>query len=100
MKNNNYLLYLLSVMGFFACAPQLTMEGAHVKLVESTTDVASCQGIGNAEGQGNSKDNAEIAIRNHAGTMNADIVVVKETIENGEQVKVTGKAFAKCANAQ
>lgn len=75
-----------------ACGPKLTMEGAGVKVAEGIGDCKAIQGV---EATAGSKEAAEIDLRNQAGAMGGNGVVVEETTENEGQVRLKGKAI-KC----
>ena len=98
MKNRTLLVLALGMLTV-ACGPALTMEGARVKVAPGAADVTNCQNISNVDALAGDKEAAEIMLRNKAGTLNADNVVVTETVENGGQVKLVGKAYS-CAAAQ
>lgn len=75
-----------------ACGPALTMEGARVKILPEAP-VNTCNAISQVQGDGASHDKAEVMLRNHAGEMNANAVVVTENVDNGGQVRLIGKAY-------
>jgi len=98
---NKIMPLFVVVVGFLlgACGPKLSLEGARVKLLAPTDELGSCQPISNVDGSGGSKEGAEVAIRNKAGKMNADRVVVSDTLEASGKVKLVGKAYS-CSAAQ
>lgn len=98
MKMIRSLAVLALGLSSLACAPALTMEGARVK-VAPDTDIANCQGISSVDALAGSREEAEVLLRNKAGTMNADAVVITEAIENAGQVKLMGKAYSCSAAA-
>ena len=85
-------------MALLGCGPSLTLEGARAKVAPADA-VARCSPISSVEGTGGSLEKAEIDLRNKAGTMNADRVVITDTAEAGGSVRLTGKAYG-CASAQ
>jgi hypothetical protein len=98
MKKTITLLACVSGFALVGCGPSLTLEGARAQIAQKEA-VVSCQPISNVDGAGGSKEKAEIALRNKAGTMNADRVVVTDTAEAGGQVRVTGEAYSCSAAA-
>ena len=68
------------------------MNGARVKIA-STTSATECQAINDVDGEGASQADAEVVLRNAAGTFNANTVVVSETTLNGSRVRLHGQAF-------
>ena len=87
------LSWIVGLLGLAtACAPSLTMRGARVKIV-STTSATECQAINDVDAEGESQADAEVALRNAAGAFNAHTVVVSETTLNGSRVRLHGQAF-------
>jgi hypothetical protein len=80
--------------GLIACGPKLTFEGSRVKLLTLKDEIGNCQPISNVDGVGGSQEKAEISIRNRAGTMNADRVVITDALESSGRVKLVGKAYS------
>ena len=68
------------------------MHGARVKIV-STTSATECQAINDVDAEGDSQADAEVILRNAAGHLNANTVVVSETTLNGSRVRLHGQAF-------
>lgn len=84
---------LFLALASVACGPSLTMQGASVQ-VASADSIVNCQPIGGVEATAGSQEKAEIMLRNKAGTMNADMIVVSDTVENAGQVMLKGKAYS------
>ncbi len=84
------------IVGLFvlatACAPNLTMRGARVRIA-SATSATECQAINDVDADGKSQADAEVILRNAAGEFNANTVVVSETTVNGNRVHLHGQAF-------
>ena len=78
---------------FCACAPSLTMEGTRVKVLPSPEAATACEPISAVEVTEGGKDAAEIALRNKAGAMNANAVLIAETVEAQGKVKLIARAF-------
>jgi hypothetical protein len=89
---------LAGICLLIGCAPSLTLEGTRAQ-VAPESDVAACRPISSVQGSGDSKAEAEIALRNQAGQMNADRVVIGELLEADGRVKLSGKAYS-CSSAQ
>lgn len=68
------------------------MEGAGVRIADNAGGM-DCKPISNIEAEAGSKEKAEILLRNKAGEMNANTVWVTDTLENGGQVRLKGKAI-------
>jgi hypothetical protein len=79
-------------LGCVACGPSLTMAGAGVK-IGSADSVANCQVMGAVEATAGNQERAETMIRNNAGKLNAEVVVITDTTENGGKVRLEGKAY-------
>ncbi|MBN1960068.1 MAG: hypothetical protein JW841_03915 [Deltaproteobacteria bacterium] len=94
MKKISSILFLAASVFLFACGPKLSLEGSRVKLLDSADELSSCQPISNVDATAASKEKAEIIIRNKAGTMNADRVVIKETLEADGKVKLLGESYS------
>ena len=69
------------------------MRGARVKVAATAPIGLECMPISNVDAEADSKDAAEILLRDRAGAMNATHVVVSETVQNAGQVKLIGKAL-------
>ncbi len=82
-----------------ACGPKLTLEGARVQVAPSMEELSACQPVSAVDAVADSKEKAEIALRNKAGAMSADRVLISDTLEAGGEVKLLGKAFS-CSSAE
>lgn len=82
-----------------ACGPALTFEGTRVQVAPSADSMANCQPISAVDVVGSTAEEAEILLRNKAGAMNADALVVTENLEAQGMVKLVGKAYS-CKAAQ
>ena len=80
------------VLGAAACAPQLTQLGARVQVAKTISPV-DCRAIGDVDGAGSSQQSAQTRLRNAAGEMHANTVVISEAIDNQGQVSLHGQAF-------
>lgn len=91
MPNLRVATGLLACGLVFACGPKLTFEGSRVKLIDRAH--GDCQPIGNVRGVGSSTETAEVEIRNQAGTMNANALVIEERGEGSDGSIATGIAY-------
>ena len=78
-----------------ACGPKLSAVGMHVQVAE-TAQAPLCRPIGNVEGEGSDHEKAEITLRNRAGELNANTVVITEHAMTPGEVKLVGQAYG-CA---
>ena len=82
----------LSLLLLAACGPKLTMEGARVK-VAASLPAATCTAISTLLADGGSREKAEIVLRNKAGEMSANALVISETAENDGRYRLVGQAY-------
>ena len=75
-----------------ACGPKLSAEGVRVHVAE-TAQAPLCRPIGNVEGEGSDHEKAEIVLRNKAGEMKANTVVITEHAMTPGEVKLVGQAY-------
>lgn len=80
-----------------ACGPKLSAVGTHVQVAE-TAQAPLCRPIGNVEGEGSNHEKAEITLRNRAGELNANTVVITEHAMTPGEVKLVGQAYGCAAN--
>jgi hypothetical protein len=96
--NNTICFVAISIALLTGCGPKLTAEGARARIATAEA-VNACRPVSNVDGKGKSKDEAEIALRNKAGEMNADSIVLADTSEGTDEVMMSGKAYS-CSSAQ
>lgn len=68
------------------------MAGARVKVAENA-NATSCHPISGIEAEAATREKAEILLRNKAGEMSANAVLITETIVNDGVVRLTGEAL-------
>lgn len=81
-----------ALAGLAACGPKLSAEGVRVHVAE-TAQAPLCRPIGNVEGEGSDHEKAEIALRNKAGDLKANTVVITEHAMTPGEVKLVGQAY-------
>lgn len=81
-----------TLAGLAACGPKLSAGGMHVQVAE-TAQAPLCRPIGNVEGEGADHEKAEITLRNRAGELNANTVVITEHAMTPGEVKLVGQAY-------
>lgn len=69
------------------------MAGAGVHVAKARTDVNGCQPISAVESTEGSEHGAETDLRNRAGRMNANWVLITDKVENGGYVNLKGTAY-------
>jgi hypothetical protein len=89
------LLGLSTLATLAACGPKLNAGGVRVQVAE-TAQAPLCRPIGNVEGEGSDHEKAEINLRNRAGELNANTVVITEHAMTPGEVKLVGQAYG-CA---
>lgn len=86
------LIGVHALAGLVACGPKLSAEGVRVHVAE-TAQAPLCRPIGNVEGEGSDHEKAEIKLRNKAGELKANTVVVTEHAMTPGEVKLVGQAY-------
>jgi hypothetical protein len=86
------LIGVHALAGLVACGPKLSSEGVRVHVAE-TAQAPLCRPIGNVEGEGNDHEKAEIQLRNKAGELKANTVVITEHAMTPGEVKLVGQAY-------
>lgn len=89
----SHLLSGLLILGAAACGPKTTMAGAGVKVAKDRAQVNGCQPISGVDATNSSDEAAETELRNKAGTMNANWVLIDDKTENGGYVALKGTAY-------
>lgn len=79
--------------GLIACGPKLTMSGAGVHVAKARNEVTGCQPISAVSSTQRSPEKAEVDLRNHAGDLNANWVLIDDKIENAGMVNLKGTAY-------
>ena len=92
MKLSLLVLGTLAVGLFVGCA-KTTMAGAGVHVAKDRAEVNGCQPISSVDATQGSQESAETELRNDAGRMNANWVLITDTIENGGYVNLKGTAY-------
>lgn len=91
-KSLKVLIGVNALAGLVACGPKLSAEGVRVHVAE-TAQAPLCRPIGNVEGEGSDHERAEIILRNHAGELKANTVVITEHAMTPGEVKLVGQAY-------
>lgn len=86
------LIAVNAFAGLVACGPKLSAEGVRVHVAE-TAQAPLCRPIGNVEGEGPDHEKAEIVLRNRAGELKANTVVITEHAMTPGEVKLVGQAY-------
>jgi hypothetical protein len=92
MKLSLSMMGCLAV-GLFAGCTKPTMAGAGVHVAKARSDVNGCQPISAVESTEGSEERAETDLRNRAGRMNANWVLINDKVENGGYVNLKGTAY-------
>lgn len=93
VKTPGKVLLALNVLaGLAACGPKLSAEGVRVHVAE-TAQAPLCRPIGNVEGEGPDHEKAEVVLRNRAGELKANTVVITEHAMTPGEVKLVGQAY-------
>jgi hypothetical protein len=87
------LLSMGLLMGLAACGPKVTMAGAGVHVAKARSEVTGCQPISAVASTQGSEEKAEADLRNRAGDLNANWVLVDDKVENGGYVNLKGTAY-------
>lgn len=82
---------LLFVPVLTSCSASLTLEGSGVRVAPEAT--AECQPISAVEATGSSEEETEVLLRNKAGEMNANLVVIQDKAEAGGDHRFKGEAY-------
>lgn len=69
------------------------MAGAGVHVAKDRSEVVDCQPISAVDATQGSQEKAETELRNNAGRMNANWVLITDTVENGGYVALKGTAY-------
>lgn len=93
MKLSHLMLGAVVLSSAAACGPKTTMAGAGVHVAKDRAAVNGCQPISGVDATNSSEERAETDLRNKAGTMNANWVLVDDKIENGGYVALKGTAY-------
>jgi hypothetical protein len=80
-------------LGLFAGCKSTTMAGAGVHVAKDKSEVVNCQPISSVESTEGSEGKAETDLRNRAGRMNANWVLVTDKVENGGYTNLKGTAY-------
>lgn len=86
------LIAINALAGLAACGPKLSAEGVRVHVAE-TAQAPLCRPIGNVEGEGPDHEKAEVVLRNRAGELKANTVVITEHAMTPGEVKLVGQAY-------
>ncbi|MEO0593174.1 MAG: hypothetical protein AAFZ38_06295 [Myxococcota bacterium] len=89
MKTKSVVLVALG-LGLMSCGgPALTTRGALVKITDAKALHIDCKPIRDVTARGNSPEAAQVLLRNEAGTMAADRLVIQDQAEvpNGFVIK-------------
>jgi hypothetical protein len=92
VMNTHKLLALLVVPSLLSCGPKLTLDGSGVRV--ATEAAADCQPISTVEATAPCEKDAEILLRNKAGAMNANLVVVQDRAEAGGEHRLKGETYS------
>ncbi len=84
-------------LGLFVGCAKTTMAGAGVHVAKDRAEVNGCQPISAVDATQSSQEKAETELRNDAGRMNANWVLITDTVENGGYVSLKGTAY-NCSN--
>jgi hypothetical protein len=83
------------------CVTALTASGQKVQIVNNTSEgcqiVGEVHGVGQAGTVGQNIENARADIRNKAGELGADAVVLQTNNQTDARIDLTGQAY-KCTN--
>jgi hypothetical protein len=93
MKLSHLILGGVVLSGVAACGPKTTMAGAGVHVAKERSEVNGCQPISGVDATNSSEEKAETDLRNKAGTMNANWVLIDDKVENGGYVALKGTAY-------
>src|SRR5258708_29292349 len=85
------------VLGLLAGCSHATMAGAGVHVAKAHDEVNGCQPISSVQSTEGSESAAETDLRNRAGRMNANWVLISDKVENGGYVNFKGTAY-NCPN--
>jgi hypothetical protein len=69
------------------------MAGAGVHVAKDRAEVNGCQPISSVDATQSSQEKAETELRNDAGRMNANWVLITDTVENAGFVNLKGTAY-------
>src|SRR5690348_7085209 len=88
-------LLCMSVLmsGLVACGPKVTMAGAGVHVAKERSQVTGCQPISAVASTKGSEEKAEADLRNRAGELNANWVLIDDKVENDGSVNLKGTAY-------
>lgn len=87
-----FLTVCFSLVSLTACGPKLSSQGLSVKVAESAP-AETCRVIGTVEAENSNEPRAQVMLRNKAGEMRANTVVVTRHTEEAGRIKLVGQAF-------